>query len=47
MKPIREEYQEQAAEWREKLIELAVEMDDDAMEGYLEVGALTVSVSRQ
>ena len=28
---------EQAAEYREKLVELAVEQDDDAMEMYLEV----------
>src|SRR5690625_5536012 len=27
---------EQAAEYREKLIELAIEQDDDAMEAYLE-----------
>jgi elongation factor G len=30
------EYAEQAAEYREALIELAVEMDDEAMEAYLE-----------
>lgn len=29
---------EQAEEYREKLVELAVEQDDDAMEMYLEVG---------
>lgn len=29
---------EQAAEYREKLVEAAVEMDDDAMLMYLEVG---------
>ena len=34
--PIREELQDLADEWRGKLIELAVEMDDDAMEQYLE-----------
>ncbi|MGJ8624329.1 MAG: elongation factor G [Yoonia sp.] len=34
--PIRESLQAQAAEWREKLIEAAVEQDDDAMEAYLE-----------
>ena len=30
------EYADQAAEWREKLIEVAVEVDDAAMEAYLE-----------
>ena len=34
--PIREELQDLADEWRGKMIELAVEMDDDAMEQYLE-----------
>ncbi|RCW88074.1 elongation factor G [Paracoccus lutimaris] len=34
--PIREELQDLADEWRGKMIELAVEMDDDAMEAYLE-----------
>ena len=34
--PIREELQDMAAEWREKMIEAAVEQDDDAMEAYLE-----------
>ncbi|MBP1806754.1 elongation factor G [Rubellimicrobium aerolatum] len=34
--PIREELQELAAEWRGKMVELAVEMDDEAMEAYLE-----------
>jgi len=33
---IPDEFAEQAAEYREKLIELAVEQDDDAMEAYLE-----------
>jgi len=33
---IREELKAEADEWRAKLIELAVEMDDDAMEAYLE-----------
>ena len=33
---IREEMREQAEEWRATLIENAVEMDDDAMEAYLE-----------
>ncbi|MFO8125234.1 elongation factor G [Yoonia sp.] len=34
--PIRESLQAQCAEWREKLIEAAVEQDDVAMEAYLE-----------
>ena len=34
--PIRPELQDLAEEWRGKMIELAVEMDDDAMEQYLE-----------
>ncbi len=34
--PIRDELRGLAEEWRGKLIELAVEMDDDAMEAYLE-----------
>src|SRR5690606_32348880 len=34
--PIREELQDLAAEWRGKMIELAVEQDDAAMEAYLE-----------
>ena len=34
--PIREALQDQANEWRNKLVEAAVEMDDDAMEAYLE-----------
>jgi elongation factor G len=33
---VREEMREQAEEWRATLIENAVEMDDDAMEAYLE-----------
>jgi elongation factor G len=33
---IREELQDEADEWRGKLVELAVEQDDDAMEAYLE-----------
>ena len=36
---IRDSLKEQAAEWRAKLIETAVEMDDDAMENYLMDGA--------
>ena len=34
--PIRDELKDLADEWRAHLIEVAVEMDDDAMEGYLE-----------
>jgi len=34
--PIRESLQDLAEEWRGKMIELAVDMDDDAMEAYLE-----------
>ncbi len=34
--PIRESLKDLADEWRAHLIEVAVEMDDDAMEGYLE-----------
>ncbi len=34
--PIRAELQDMATEWREKMIEAAVEQDDDAMEQYLE-----------
>ncbi|KFI24909.1 elongation factor G [Haematobacter missouriensis] len=34
--PIREELKDVADEWRGKLVELAVEMDDAAMEAYLE-----------
>ncbi|GHF70519.1 elongation factor G [Seohaeicola zhoushanensis] len=34
--PIRDELKDLADEWRAKLIEVAVEMDDDAMEAYLE-----------
>ena len=34
--PIRESLQEEAAKWRNVLVEAAVEMDDDAMEAYLE-----------
>lgn len=35
-KPIRESLQDLAAEWRANMIEVAVEMDDAAMEAYLE-----------
>ena len=34
--PIPEDMQELAEEWHEKLIEMAVEVDDEAMEAYLE-----------
>jgi elongation factor G len=34
--PIRAEMLAEAEEWRGKMIELAVEMDDTAMEAYLE-----------
>jgi len=34
--PIRESLQDMANEWRGKMVEAAVEMDDDAMEAYLE-----------
>ena len=36
--PIRESLAEQAAEWRGKLVEAAVEQDDDAMEAFLMEG---------
>ncbi len=35
-RPIRDSLKDQADEWRNKMIEIAVEMDDDAMEAYLE-----------
>ena len=35
-KPIRDSLKDLADEWRAKMIEVAVEMDDDAMEAYLE-----------
>ncbi len=35
-RPIRDELKAQADEWRANMIETAVEMDDDAMEAYLE-----------
>ncbi|ASM73413.1 MULTISPECIES: elongation factor G [Roseobacteraceae] len=35
-RPIRDSLKDQADEWRAKMIEVAVEMDDDAMEAYLE-----------
>jgi elongation factor G len=36
--PVRDELKDLADEWREKMIEAAVEMDDAAMENYLENG---------
>ena len=38
-RPIRDSLKELADEWRGKMIEVAVEMDDDAMENYLMDGA--------
>jgi elongation factor G len=35
-RPVRDSLREQAEEWRANMIEIAVEMDDDAMEAYLE-----------
>ncbi|MBN7785879.1 elongation factor G [Ponticoccus gilvus] len=35
-RPIRDDLQDLANEWRDNMIELAVEQDDDAMEAYLE-----------
>jgi elongation factor G len=35
-RPVRDSLKEQAEEWRANMIEIAVEMDDDAMEAYLE-----------
>ncbi|MEP2641373.1 MULTISPECIES: elongation factor G [Roseobacteraceae] len=35
-RPIRDSLKDQADEWRANMIEVAVEMDDDAMEAYLE-----------
>jgi len=45
--PIRESLAAQAAEWREKLVEAAVEQDDDAMEAYLEGNEPEVPVLRK
>ncbi|MDB2407882.1 elongation factor G [Jannaschia sp.] len=36
--PIRDSLKDMADEWREKMVEAAVEQDDDAMEAYLESG---------
>jgi elongation factor G len=45
--PIREELRELADEWHGKLVELAVEMDDTAMEAYLEGEEPTVEKLRE
>ena len=45
--PIRDSLKDQAAEWREKLVEAAVEQDDDAMEAYLEGNEPDVKKLRQ
>ncbi len=45
--PIRESLQDLAAEYREKLIEAAVEQDDDAMEAYLEGNEPDVATLRK
>jgi len=45
--PIREDLQELAAEWRAKLIENAVEMDDEAMMAYLDGEEPDVKTLRQ
>ena len=36
MGPIPADMEAEAAEWREKLVDSAVEVDDEAMEAYLE-----------
>ena len=45
--PIRDSLADQAAEWREKLVEAAVEQDDEAMEAYLEGTEPTVAKLRE
>ncbi|MDV4146743.1 MULTISPECIES: elongation factor G [Shimia] len=45
--PIRESLQDMAAEWREKMVEAAVEQDDDAMEAYLEGDEPDVATMRK
>ena len=45
--PIRDDLQATAAEWRNKLVENAVEMDDDAMEAYLEGNEPDVATLRK
>ena len=44
--PIPDDLKEQAAEYREKLIETAVELDDDAMMAYLEARPSALSSLR-
>ena len=41
------EYADQAAEWREKLIEQLAEMDDEIMEKYLDVSCATCLIALQ
>lgn len=43
-RPIRDELKEQAAEYREMLLDAVVELDDDVMEAYLEVCVWGVTV---
>ncbi|MDC0012871.1 elongation factor G [Octadecabacter sp.] len=45
--PIRDSLADQAAEWREKLVDAAVEQDDEAMESYLEGTEPTVAKLRE
>ncbi|MEL6610163.1 MAG: elongation factor G [Pseudomonadota bacterium] len=45
--PIRDSLSDMAAEWREKMIEAAVEQDDDAMEAYLEGNEPDVATLRK
>ena len=45
--PIRDSLADQAAEWREQLVEAAVEQDDEAMEAYLEGTEPTVAKLRE
>jgi elongation factor G len=46
-KPLRDSLKDQAAEWRHNLLELAVEMDDAAMEAYLEGTEPTIDELRK
>ena len=46
-RPIRDSLKAQAEEWRGKLIEIAVDMDDDAMEAYLEGNEPDVATLRE
>ena len=45
--PIRDSLKAEADEWREKLVEAAVEQDDDAMEAYLEGNEPSVAKLRE